>query len=83
MKILPRMFRYQYIPLICHGHMGIDLRDIDGTMSQHLLDIADIHVGFQEAGGKGVTEQIQTFGFPETFACHAFIQEWHAAPIGC
>jgi len=26
--------------------MGVDFRDVDGTVTKHFLDVADIHVSF-------------------------------------
>ena len=38
--------------------MGVNLRNIDGTVSQHLLNIADVYIGFQQTCGKGVSEHM-------------------------
>lgn len=45
-EILPRMLVHQNIPLLCRGDMGVDFRDVDGTVTEHFLDVADIHIGF-------------------------------------
>jgi hypothetical protein len=49
----------QDISLPGYGHMCIDFCDFDGTVSKHFLDVADVHVGFQQAGGKGVAEHMR------------------------
>lgn len=38
--------------------MGIDLRNVDGAVPEHLLDVTYIHVGLQQAGGKGMAEHV-------------------------
>ena len=38
--------------------MGVDFRDIDGTVPKHFLYVADVHVRFQQAGGEGVSEHM-------------------------
>ena len=40
--------------------MGVDFRDVDGTVTKHFLDVADIHIGFYEAGGEGVAEHMRS-----------------------
>lgn len=45
-EILPRMLVHQNVPLLCCGNMGVDFRDVDRTVPQHFLDVADIHIGF-------------------------------------
>lgn len=45
-EILPRMFIHQNVPLLCRGDMGVNFRDVDGTVTKHFLDVADIHIGF-------------------------------------
>ena len=45
-EILPRMLVHQNVPLLCCGNMGVDFRDVDGTVTKHFLDVADIHIGF-------------------------------------
>ena len=59
MKILPRMLGSQYIPLLRHRDMRIDLRDIDRTVPQHFLYIPDIHIRFQKAGSKSMAEHMR------------------------
>ena len=49
---------HQNILLLRIRHMGIDFRCTDGAMPQHLLDIPDINVLFQQQGGKGMTEHV-------------------------
>ena len=57
-EILSWMFRCQDIPLLGHGNMGIDFRNVDGAVSKHLLDIADINISLQQTCGKGVPEHV-------------------------
>ncbi len=45
-EILPRMLIHQNIQLLCRGDMGVDFCDVDRTVPQHFLDVADIHIGF-------------------------------------
>lgn len=45
-EILPRMLVHQNVPLLCGGNMGVDFRDVDGTVTKHFLDVADVHIGF-------------------------------------
>ena len=45
-EILPWMLVHQNVPLLCCGNMGVDFRDVDGTVTKHFLDVADIHIGF-------------------------------------
>lgn len=40
--------------------MGINFSNINRTMSQHLLNITNIHIGFQETGSEGVTEHVRS-----------------------
>ena len=58
MKIFSWVFGCKNIPLFGHGNMGVYFGDIDGTMSQHFLNIADIHICFQKAGGEGVPQHM-------------------------
>ena len=53
------MFGSEYISLLRHGNMSIYLRDINGAMSQHLLNIANIYICLKETGSKGVTEHMR------------------------
>ena len=57
-KILPRMLGSKDIPLLRQGNMGINFRDIDRTVSQHFLNITDINIRLQKAGGKCVPEHM-------------------------
>ena len=56
--IFPGMLFCEDILLLGCCHVGVDLRDINGAMSQHFLDIADIHVCVQQTGGEGMTEHM-------------------------
>lgn len=52
------MLRRQYVSLLCHGYMGIYLGNSDRAMSQHFLNIPDIHIRLQKACGKGMAEHM-------------------------
>lgn len=39
--------------------MCINFRDMDGAVSKHFLDIADIDIGFKQAGCEGMTEHMR------------------------
>lgn len=43
-----------------HRDMGIDFRNVDGAVSQHFLNIADIDISFQQTCGKGVPEHMRS-----------------------
>lgn len=53
------MLRRQDIPLFRHCHMGINLRNMNGTMPKHFLNVADVNIRFQEAGGESVAEHMR------------------------
>lgn len=57
-QIFTRMFGGKDIPLFRQGDMRVNLRGVDGTVSQHFLNITDVDIRFQETGGKGVTEHV-------------------------
>ena len=40
--------------------MGINLRNMNGTMPKHFLNVADVHIRFQEAGGESVAEHMRS-----------------------
>lgn len=50
---------YQNIFLLRIRHMCINFRCADRAMPKHFLDIADIHVLFQEECGEGVAEHVR------------------------
>ena len=52
------MFLCKNVPLFGHCHMSIDFRNVDGAVSQHFLNVADVHIGFQETGGKSMAEHV-------------------------
>ena len=52
------MLRSKDVPLLRQGNMRIYFRDIDRTVPQHFLDITDINIRLQEAGGKCVPEHM-------------------------
>lgn len=49
----------QNIFLLCIRNMCINFRCTDRAMSQHFLDVPDIHILFQQQGGKGVPEHMR------------------------
>ena len=49
----------QNILLFPAGHMGINFRCADGAVSQHFLDIPDIHILFQKQGGERMPEHMR------------------------
>ena len=58
-KPLPRVLISQYISLLPHRDMGINLCDVNRTVSEHFLNVADVYIGFQKAGGEGVAEHVR------------------------
>ena len=58
MKILPWMFCHKNIPLLGHGDMCVDFRNIYRTVSQHFLNVANVDVCFQQACGERVPEHM-------------------------
>ena len=58
-KIFPRMLSGKDRPLFGDCDMCIYFRDVDGAVAEHFLNVADVHVGFQQAGGEGVTEHVR------------------------
>lgn len=59
MKIFSRMLGCQDVALLGKCDMRVDLSDIDGAVSEHLLDITDIHICLQQAGSEGVAEHMR------------------------
>ena len=47
------------IPLLCDGDVGVNLGDVDGAVTEHFLDVADVDVGCEEAGGEGMAEHVR------------------------
>ena len=45
MKILPRMFGCQNVSLFRDSNVCVDLGDVDGTVSQHFLNVSNVNVG--------------------------------------
>ncbi len=45
-KPLPRVLIPQYIPLLPHRDMRINLCDIDRAVPEHFLNVADVDIGF-------------------------------------
>lgn len=45
MKILPRMFGCQNVSLFRDSNVRVDLGDVDGTVSQHFLNVSNVNVG--------------------------------------
>ena len=46
-------------PLFCDCDMRIYFRDVDRAVAEHFLNVADVHIGFQQAGCKGVAEHVR------------------------
>lgn|GEM_PF-1505925 len=57
-KPLPRVLISQYISLLPHRDMCINLCDVNRAVSEHFLNVADVYIGFQKAGGEGMTEHV-------------------------
>ena len=53
------MLILQYIPLFCRRDVGVNLCDVDGAVTEHFLDVADVDVGLEKAGGEGVAEHVR------------------------
>ena len=58
-KPLPRVLISQYISLLPNCDMCINLCDVNRAVSEHFLNVADVDIGFQEAGGEGVAEHVR------------------------
>lgn len=58
-NFIPRIFPHQDIPLLMGRDMRIDLRCHNRAVSKNLLDIADIHILFQQKRGKGMAEHMR------------------------
>ena len=54
------MLAGENIFLFGHGYVGIDLSNINRTVSKHFLYVADVDISFQQAGGKGMTEHVRS-----------------------
>ena len=54
------MFIPQNIPLLCDGDVGVNLGDVDGAVTEHFLDVADVDIGFEKAGGECVAEHVRS-----------------------
>ena len=52
------MLGSENIPLLGQGNMGVDFRDVNGTMPQHFLNVSDVHICLQKTGGKGMVEHM-------------------------
>ena len=83
------MLILQYIPLLCDGDVGVNLRDVDGAVTEHFLDVADVDVGLEKAGGECVAEHVRSDvevdgGEGAVFVNHAaygLVGEWGAGLI--
>lgn len=53
------MFRGEDIALFCHGDVCVDFRNVDGAVSEHLLNITDIYIRLQKTGGKSMPEHMR------------------------
>jgi hypothetical protein len=49
------------LALFFQGNLGVDLRCQDGTVAQHSLYVADIHVFLQQQGGESVPEHMRRY----------------------
>ncbi len=58
MKMISGMLFSQDIPLLRHSHMGIYFCNMYRAVPQHFLNIAYIHICFQQAGSKGVAKHM-------------------------
>ena len=58
-KILPRMFGCQNVTLLGKRNMCVDLGDVDGTMTKHFLNVADVYIRFQQTGCESVAEHVR------------------------
>ena len=61
MKIFSGMLRCQYITLFRHSDMGIYFCDVNRTVSQHFLNVADIHIRLQKACSKCMAEHVRRY----------------------
>ena len=52
------MLRSKNIPLLRHGDMRIDFRNINRAMPQYLLNISNIDISLQQTCGEGVAEHV-------------------------
>lgn len=59
MKLLSGMFCCQNIPLFGHCDMSINFCNINRAVPEHFLNIADIHIRFQQACGEGMPEHMR------------------------
>ena len=53
------MFPCQDRPLLCDSNVRIYFGDMDGAVTEHFLDVADVDVGFEEACGEGMAEHVR------------------------
>lgn len=66
---------FQNNPLLSCTDMGVDLRGGDGAVSEHVLNIPDVHILLQQERRKGVTEHmwgnvLPNAGLPGVFLNH-------------
>lgn len=55
------MLRGKDVSLLRHSDMGIDFRNVDRAVSQHFLNIADIHIRLQKTCRKGMAEHMRRY----------------------
>jgi hypothetical protein len=53
------MFGGEDVSLLCHRDVGIYFGDIDGTVTEHFLDVADVNIRFEQAGCKSMPEHMR------------------------
>src|SRR5687767_14729533 len=64
-----------YLPQILSVHVGIDLCRRDVSMSQHLLDRAQIGAAFQQVRGEGMPQRVWINTFADPGPLHVLPQD--------
>ena len=69
------MFAAEDFALFSCGYLGIYFCCCDRTVAKQFLDIADIHIGFQQKGSEGVTKHMRrdvllNFSLPRVLINH-------------
>ena len=70
---ITRMFFRQDFFLFVHGNAGVNLCGRDGAMTQHFLDITDIHVCLQQERGEGMAEHMRRDVHGNVCKFHVFV----------
>ena len=55
------MFSCQNTSLFSQRNVSINLSDVDGAVPQHFLNIADVHISFQQTGCKSMSEHMWSY----------------------